>query len=158
MVTANLFRTDGQAIKSIPYYIGAYEGQNIGHLQAQNHIDMTNLFAPLLDINNEVKLGREIEDIIEELDIMLYIANIHADTAKSFIHQVDHILNPGGEMPRCRRGNRRKAENQESPHEKDYFSFSIEAIECQDRINSRIKELEALRKQAKNVAEDVRFP
>lgn len=134
------------------------EGKNISHLQAQNHIEMTDLFAPLLDINNEVKPEREIEDIIEELDIMLYIANIHADTVKSFIDQVDHILKPGGEMPRCRRRNRGKAENQEPPHEKDYFSFCMKAIECQDRVNGRVKELEALRKRAKNVAEDVRFP
>ncbi|KAI1130978.1 hypothetical protein F5Y10DRAFT_288380 [Nemania abortiva] len=150
--TGNIMDKQTSAFNMI---VALMEEKHIRYLQSQNYVDTTDLFAPLLDINYEAKLEREIVDVIEELDIMLYIANIHADTVKSYIDQVDHILNPGGELPRCRRRNRGKMESHEPPNEKDYYSFTIKALECQDRVNSHVKDLETLRKRAKNVAEDV---
>ena len=50
----------------------------------------------LLDINAEGKLHREIRDIIEEIDIMLYITRSQKDVLKSYVSQVEEIIDPLG--------------------------------------------------------------
>ncbi|KAH8892695.1 hypothetical protein GQ53DRAFT_805688 [Thozetella sp. PMI_491] len=52
----------------------------------------------LLDINAEGKLQSEIKDIIEEIDIMLSIIRSQKEVLKSYISQVEEILNPNGEF------------------------------------------------------------
>jgi hypothetical protein len=155
--------------------------------RSQDYADTTKLHVPLLDINPEGHLEREIEDIIEELDIMLHIANIHQDIVKSFIEQAEHILDPDGgfgkrfkcgrtpaSCSRCQgqRGRlhlehetenstwaRRTARNRElTKEEEDYQAFKLRADECQDSVDSHVKDLESLRKTAKNTADDVQQP
>ncbi|KAF3349987.1 Cytochrome c oxidase subunit 6B [Verticillium dahliae VDG1] len=54
--------------------------------------EMSELHVPLLDINPEAALHREIEDIKEELDIMIYVVRSHLFVLESFITHVKHML------------------------------------------------------------------
>jgi hypothetical protein len=54
--------------------------------------------VPLLDINPEGTLEREIKDTIEELDIMLHVAKCHQTVLKQYVHNADHMLDPYGEF------------------------------------------------------------
>jgi hypothetical protein len=58
----------------------------------------SDLHVPLLDINPEGELEKEIKDIVEELGIMVYINKEHRDVLKQFVTHVDHILDPFGEF------------------------------------------------------------
>ncbi|KAI1756205.1 hypothetical protein F4782DRAFT_550101 [Xylaria castorea] len=123
--------------------------------RSQGYMNTRGLHIPLLDINPEGKLEREIEDIIEELDIMLRISNIHQDIIKSFIEQAENILDPGGDFrKRFERNNPVRAGANKKKYE-NYQSFKLRANECQDRVVSHVKDLESLRKTAKNTADDV---
>ncbi|KAI0391546.1 hypothetical protein F5Y17DRAFT_460726 [Xylariaceae sp. FL0594] len=109
---------------------------------SESYLDITNLHTALLDINPEGKLEREVDDIIEELDMMLHVSNTHQEIIKRFIEHAAHILNPnrdpGNEML-----------------ELNFEAFKQKADECQERLDSHVKELEALRRSAKNAAEAV---
>ncbi|KAI0183039.1 hypothetical protein EV127DRAFT_353590 [Xylaria flabelliformis] len=123
--------------------------------RSQGYMNTRGLHIPLLDINPEGKLEREIEDIIEELDIMLRISNTHQDIIKSFIEQVENVLDSGGFFrKRFERNNPVKAGLNKEKYEK-YQSFKLRANESQGRVDSHIKDLESLRKTAKNTADDV---
>lgn len=50
----------------------------------------------MLDINPEGKLQREIKDILEELDILLYVKRTQRTVLQDFIVHVEHILDPHG--------------------------------------------------------------
>ncbi|KAI0435950.1 hypothetical protein F4803DRAFT_543842 [Xylaria telfairii] len=65
---------------------------------AKGYTDTSNLHMSLLDINPEGQLDREIEDIVEELDIMLHLANTHKNILQKFVEQAEHILDPKGEF------------------------------------------------------------
>ncbi|TRX96019.1 hypothetical protein FHL15_003161 [Xylaria flabelliformis] len=123
--------------------------------RSQGYMNTRGLHIPLLDINPEGKLEREIEDIIEELDIMLRISNTHQDIIKSFIEQVENILDSGGNFrKRFERNVPIKAGLNKTNYEK-YQSFKLRANESQGRVDSHVKDLESLRKTAKNTADDV---
>jgi hypothetical protein len=128
--------------------------------RSQAYTDTTELHVPLLDINPEGHLEREIEDIIEELDIMLHIANINKDIIKSFIEQAENILNPDGGLDKIyeHKRTRQKHKTKQVEKERDYHAFKRRANECQDRVNTHVKDLESLRKSAKNAADDVQQP
>lgn len=55
---------------------------------------LSELHIPLLDINPEGKLEKEIKDIFEELGIMLYIKKAEKDVLGSFVDHACRILNP----------------------------------------------------------------
>src|ERR1700761_3197148 len=57
-----------------------------------------NVHIALLDINTEGKLHREIKDIIEETDIMLYITRAQKDVLRNYMSQVEEIINPAGDL------------------------------------------------------------
>ncbi|KAI0127629.1 hypothetical protein BJ170DRAFT_381106 [Xylariales sp. AK1849] len=59
---------------------------------------VSDLHVPLLDINPEGELEKEIKDIVEELGIMVYVNKEHRDVLKQFIIHVDHILDPNGQF------------------------------------------------------------
>ncbi|KAJ8112007.1 hypothetical protein ONZ43_g5490 [Nemania bipapillata] len=123
----------------------------------------------LLDINPEGRLDKEIEDIIEELDIMIHLANTHNDILRKFVAQSEHILNPRGEFkkntefqPYTRSGTNSPLSGTENEKEVErekrataYRSFKQKANEVQARALDHIKELEKLRQSAKKTAEDV---
>ncbi|KAI1271146.1 hypothetical protein F5Y07DRAFT_405873 [Xylaria sp. FL0933] len=122
--------------------------------RSKQYADTSDLHIPLLDINPEGKLEREIEDIIEELDIMLHITNIHKDIVKSFIAQAEKILNPSNKFPTdfdCRPSKESKIPDDQA----NYQSFRLRAEEIQERVESHVKDLDVLRKSAKNTADDV---
>ncbi|KAI1346033.1 hypothetical protein F5Y01DRAFT_322383 [Xylaria sp. FL0043] len=122
--------------------------------RSKQYADTSDLHIPLLDINPEGKLEREIEDIIEELDIMLHITNIHKDIIKSFITQAEKILNPNNKFPKdfdCRPSKESKIPDDQA----NYQSFKLRAEEIQERVESHVKDLDVLRKSAKNTADDV---
>lgn len=56
--------------------------------------DATDLHVPLLDINPEGKLEREIKDIIEELDIMIHITKTQRGILTKFIGYATEKLAP----------------------------------------------------------------
>lgn len=58
--------------------------------------DITSFVFPLLNINPEGKLQREIKDIIDELDIMLLINRQQLDVIKNFVKHAENILDPKG--------------------------------------------------------------
>ncbi|KAI1259733.1 hypothetical protein F5Y18DRAFT_433045 [Xylariaceae sp. FL1019] len=136
--------------------------------RSQGYTDTAGLHIPLLDINPEGHLEREIEDIIEELDIMLHISNTHKDIIKTFIDQAEHILDPEAKFGPADQGSKSQRHRKKSmvsggdPSENekflDYQSFGLKAVELQDRVESHVKDLETLRKSAKNTAEDVNCP
>lgn len=117
------------------------------------------LHIQLLDIDPEGKLDREIEDILEELDIMLRISNIHRDVVKNFTENAEHILDPDGicrqKLGRISASASPAGESPEKEKYLNYQSFKLRADECQGRINKHIKDLEGLRTSAKNTTEDV---
>ncbi|KAF2966107.1 hypothetical protein GQX73_g7479 [Xylaria multiplex] len=121
--------------------------------RSKGYTDTSDLHIPLLDINPEGKLEREIEDIVEEIDIMLHITNTHKDIVKSFIEQAEHIIDPTGNLSRKFLDSEKR--NRLTEKDKDYQSFKLKAKECQERVNSHVKDLESLRKSAKNAADDV---
>lgn len=61
------------------------------------------LEVPLLDINPEGTLEREIKDTIEELDIMLHVAKCHRTVLKQYVPNADHMLDPYGEFGHAHR-------------------------------------------------------
>ncbi|KAI1112875.1 hypothetical protein F5Y14DRAFT_419834 [Nemania sp. NC0429] len=120
--------------------------------RSQGYMGIKKLHIPLLDINPEGKLDREIEDIIEELNIMLRISNTHQNIVKSFIEKAEHILDKNGQ---CRQSFHRNVPMDIDPTHENYMSFKLRATECQDRIDRHVKDLEGLRTSAKNTAADV---
>ncbi|KAI0097349.1 hypothetical protein GGR51DRAFT_566556 [Nemania sp. FL0031] len=145
---------------------------------AKGYTDTSNLRMALLDINPEGRLDREIEDIIEELDIMIHLAHTNNDILKKFVEQAELILNPNGEFkytnysqqhPRAKRKpsspSADKDQDQDQGKTKEererekggvaYRSFKQKANEGQARAKDHIRELEKLRQSAKKTAEDV---
>ncbi|KAI8631550.1 hypothetical protein F5Y19DRAFT_473222 [Xylariaceae sp. FL1651] len=66
--------------------------------RSRGYIDTSKLHVPLLDIYPEGQLEREIEDIIEELDIMLHISTTHCDILRNFVSEAENILDPEGQF------------------------------------------------------------
>ncbi|KAI1778572.1 hypothetical protein F4818DRAFT_456368 [Hypoxylon cercidicola] len=66
-------------------------------------VDISELHVPLLDINPEGKLEREIKDIVEELDIMIHITKTYEDVLKNFVANVEDFLDPSGEWRKANR-------------------------------------------------------
>lgn len=60
--------------------------------------NLSNLHIPLLDINPEGQLEKEIKDIVEELEIMIHINKTQRDVFKQFKAHVEHILDPSGDL------------------------------------------------------------
>ncbi|KAF2967059.1 hypothetical protein GQX73_g6516 [Xylaria multiplex] len=130
------------------------------------YINTSNFHMSLLDINPEGHLEREIEDIVEELDIMLHISNTHNDILRRFVEQAERILDPKDEFKGSHRSQqRRKSETDSSlsesekeerrQREKVYRCFKQRAEEGQARAMDHIAELKKLRESAKKTADDV---
>lgn len=64
-----------------------YRNQPAGRILSELHI-------PLLDINPEGKLEKEIKDIVEELGIMIYIKKAEKDVLRCFVDNARAILDP----------------------------------------------------------------
>ncbi|KAG6363933.1 hypothetical protein INS49_009036 [Diaporthe citri] len=104
---------------------------------------LSELHIPLLDINPEGKLEKEIKDIVEELGIMTYIKKAEKDVLQSFVDNARQILNPGN-----------AAEAQKRPETPSWFCNN--AFELLKRVDQRIAQLEELERSAKSTAEMVK--
>lgn len=149
---------------------------------------LSELHIPLLDINPEGKLEKEIKDIVEELGIMTYIKKAEKDVLQSFVDNARQILNPGDaaevqkrpETPSVtklddyfshQRGYDARSrtstpavQHLPSSREADraahaaYQWFCKNAIELLKRVDQRIAQLEELERSAKSTAEMVSLP
>ncbi|KAI1338032.1 hypothetical protein F5Y15DRAFT_388740 [Xylariaceae sp. FL0016] len=139
--------------------------------------DTSRLHVPLLDINPEGELEREIKDIVEELGIMIHINRTHRDVLKQFVSHVEHILDPDGQMgerysrPKTSRnfiyrgGNIEKRPATPGFQAGDevtadiidtYNWFKTNADELTCKVNDRTEQLEELRRKAEETATHVK--
>ncbi|KAI1771434.1 hypothetical protein F4818DRAFT_454561 [Hypoxylon cercidicola] len=133
--------------------------------------DMSEI-VPLLDINPEAMLEREIKDIIEELNIMIDITKIHRKMITTFITNAENILDPlGGKQKRQMaaryfssnskeladlEGTNSEDVNDTRKREEDYNWFKLNADETLENALSRINELEGLRDAAVYTTEGIK--
>jgi len=139
--------------------------------------------VPLLDMNPEGKLQREIKDIIDELDMMMAVHKKQRDIIKRFCKHVEHILDPDGKLkdglasgsgngnngggsfsprdtfpPPQRQPSfdlEQESTDQRSLRESQFYWFRTQAQELLCDIGDRIDELEGLRKGAESTAQSV---
>ena len=133
-------------------------------------MESNDLHVPLLDINPEGRLQREIKDIIDELDIMIHINRKQKEVLKRFSKHVEHILDPEGHW-RERSSNHdwddglrppmptvsKKMDDHTDEHEKreQFDWFRIQAFDLLSEVTDRIDELEGLKKSAESTAQSV---
>ena len=129
--------------------------------------DPNELHVPLLDINPEANMHREIKDIIEELNIMIYVVRSHIKVLEDFITHVQHMLDPEGifsyrHMPRGYYPSRSSGQalspggsSDEKQKQHTYKFFMLNAEEMRTKMDSRIMELEQLRQSAQSVCDSV---
>lgn len=144
--------------------------------RGKTEIDVNDIYIPLLNINPEGMLQREIKDIIEELDIMLQITKSHKIVLRDFITNVEHILDPDGVFGGVRKRlhkdlsssptpgpqdltgiNPRKTQSDDwNINDKEKFNwFRLNADELWNRVSRRIEELEDLRQSAESTSNSV---
>lgn len=133
--------------------------------------DITSFVFPLLNINPEGKLQREIKDIIDELDIMMLINRQQLTVIRTFVKHAEDILDPQG-IWRDQKGSMfETTEDVSTPDsdkkpasptmeeekakaalfqkkKKDYLWFKAQADEVISDIESHIDELDGLRASA----------
>ncbi|KAK3396852.1 hypothetical protein B0T20DRAFT_244041 [Sordaria brevicollis] len=107
------------------------------------YVDSSELHVPLLDINPEGKLQREVKDILDELDIMLHVHRKQRDLIRRFYKHVEHILDPEGRA----NGNDFKEDYANPTADERYrnykgFPFPGEAEAEPNRDRSRTREQE----------------
>lgn len=125
---------------------------------------MSSFVAPLLNISTEGELQREIKDVIDELDIMIYINNQQLEVMKKFAKDVGDLLNPDGDGRRFNASSpptsptASSAEQREAKHTKrssNYSWFRRTAQELLDDVEDRIKELNGLKQSAESTSKSV---
>lgn len=124
-----------------------------GHLAA----NLSDYVIPFLNINKEGQLQREIKDIIDELDIMIYISTQQRDVIKKFKKEVMHILDPSGtwkdKLPTTPISDSKDKSSKK--RQDDYFWFVNTADELLGDVDDQIGELEGLRKSAESTSTSV---
>lgn len=133
---------------------------------------MSAFVAPLLNISTEGELQREIKDVIDELDIMIYINTQQKEVMKKFVKDVGHLLNPyeteqGNLSPIQTSPTRptspscffdRPAEAQKDKELLfNYKWFVRTSQELVDDVEDRIAELEGLKRSAESTSKSVSF-
>jgi hypothetical protein len=99
---------------------------------------------PLLDLRPESELQREIRDIIDELDIMLYIVKQQQEIIGYFKTNVEGILT----SERNRKGNRGR---------EDLNLFKKRAKGILEDVSWQVRELDSLKESAVSTAQSVRI-
>lgn len=138
--------------------------------------DTSHLHVPLLNINPEGKLQREIKDIIDELDIMIHVNGKQREVIKRFVKHVENIYDPSGKWRdetlspdgnrdyfRSRSMSRSGEEvrsteeaRKQEEREKDEFTwFRKQAYDLISDVDDRMNELESLRKSAETTSQGV---
>ena len=144
--------------------------------------DITSFVFPLLNINPEGKLQREIKDIVDELDIMLLINRQQLEVIRKFVKHAEDILDPKGRwrdlkgsrfgsadsdgddddgdspLTGCGKsaGGTKSAESAKAAKlakkKKDYLWFKSQADAVLSNIETHIHELSSLRDSAKSTS------
>ncbi|KAK4167456.1 hypothetical protein QBC43DRAFT_142137 [Cladorrhinum sp. PSN259] len=145
------------------------------------YVDSSDLHVPLLDINPEGKLQREVKDIIDELDIMITVHKKQKEVIRRFCKHVERILDPEGNwpdgsdhqdqqdshMPRAQSSTmdttpnegkmtEKSDENTKVREKRDQLCwFRLQSHELLAEVDDRLDELEGLKKGAESTAKSV---
>lgn len=122
--------------------------------------DLSDFITPLLNVSTEGELQCEIRDVIDEIDIMIYIGNQQKEVVKKFKKDVEHLLDAdnrwrnetGAVFPK------EDSDGGEQERYKDYKWFVINAEELLDDVGDRIAELTGLRQSAVSTSTGVCLP
>ncbi|KAI3542651.1 hypothetical protein CSPX01_06856 [Colletotrichum filicis] len=139
--------------------------------------DTSHLHVPLLNINPEGKLQREIKDIIDELDIMIHVNGKQREVIKRFVKHVENIYDPSGKWRdetlspdgnrdyfRSRSMSRsgeditstEEARKQEERKKDEFTWFRKQAYDLISDVDDRMNELESLRKSAETTSQGIK--
>lgn len=146
---------------------------------ASKHIP-SDIHVPLLDINPEGELEKEIKDIVEELGIMMNVNKEQKEVLKQFINNVAHILDHNDQFqsrwdqkpcrpadatpypsPRNESPNpvdtttKSKSPGQDDANKETYKWFKVNADELFTRVEDRIEQLEEVKRSAESTASSV---
>jgi hypothetical protein len=140
----------------------------------------SDLHVPLLDINSEGRLQREVKDIIDELEIMIKISKRQHALVRRYSKHAVKIMDPTGKL-RMSNGegedvmsrntswffspnggpteNRTPMEDlteEQKEKKKKLDWFMTQATDVLDECDARVNELEGLRTSARSTAENVK--
>lgn len=147
--------------------------------------DMSEFVAPLLNISTEGGLQREIKDVIDELDIMIYINKQQSEVLKKFVKNVGNLLDP--EKPENNKFDSSTSPSSPTSPTSPNFRFSTEptgsttsnndtrearirrnqynhrwfnrtAQELLEAVDDRIRELNGLKRSAESTSKSVCQP
>ena len=137
------------------------------------NVDASQLHVPLLDIHPEGKLQKEINDIIDELDMMIHVNKKQNEVIRRFQKQVEPIMDRSGKFRKIYRGgedtNRStnqtptaawpgtssSEDSEEKRKENQFFWFTTNASELISEVEDRLDELYGLRQSAERTAQSV---
>lgn len=130
--------------------------------------DLSEFVAPLLNICTEGALQREIKDVLDELNIMLYLQNQQLDVIKSFVNHAKSLLEPKDQpgmspaasptspnFPASPASNRPVADRDLELRKKNFAWFVRMSDKLVDSVKARVGELEALKHSAESVSGSV---
>ena len=122
--------------------------------------DINALVFILLNVNPEGKLLREIKDVLDELDIMLWVSKRQQDVIQKFTKQAERILDPAGtwsngKSPAVKPSEPDKESEEEEKRRVDFLWFHTQAEELLCGIESHIGELTGLRNSAESTSASV---
>lgn len=120
---------------------------------------LSGFVAPLLNVSSEGELQREIRDIIDEIDIMIYIGNQQKEVMKKFKKDVEHLLDKDKRWrEKTATEPQKKDEEADKNRREDYNWFVVNAEELLCDVEDRITELLGLRKSAESTSAGVSLP
>ncbi|KAJ9148654.1 Ankyrin repeat protein [Pleurostoma richardsiae] len=143
----------------------------------RKNVDASQLHVPLLDIHPEGKLQKEINDIIDELDMMIHINKKQREVIRRFQKQVEHIMDPSGDFRAMRRDwdeanglasprssstsngqfSSPPADDSDKAQKRNQFVwFTSNASELISEVEDRLEELNGLRQSAERTATSVK--
>ncbi|KAK4159854.1 hypothetical protein QBC43DRAFT_373536 [Cladorrhinum sp. PSN259] len=129
------------------------------------YVETAGLHVPLLNIQSEGKLQREVEDIIDELGIMIDIHMKQRPVIKRFCKHVERILDPEGPWqdgadyeeiqsyipPNIKKeADLRRCKKREQLHR-----FRFQSHELLAEVDNRLEELGGLKKNAEGIAKKI---
>ncbi|RYP08495.1 hypothetical protein DL765_008754 [Monosporascus sp. GIB2] len=112
------------------------------------------LRAPTFDPGEEGELDKEVEDIVEELEMMISISKTHLEICEKFIKQARKMLEPGdSEDLNAKAANDRFSSDSKDLNAKAaYDQFSSNSDQLTFNVKDRISYLEELLRNAKGAA------
>lgn len=121
--------------------------------------DLSDFVTPLLNVSTEGELQREIRDIIDEIDIMIYIGNQQKEVMKKFKKDVEYLFDPDNRWKETAAGSQpEKDDPVVNKRREDYKWFVVNAEELLCDVDDRIEELIGLRKSAESTSAGVSLP